>query len=140
MHCIIMLVTTVKFCIINSSRFLLHTISIGLVCCRLLYSDSPIRQVFFVIFFLGAQKKRITPQKCNPLNIFLLNYYVLASYLTIATDKILRARQLRQCHRSACMQLLRADADFRTKAKLIAISKACRSIDINSRRINSALE
>ena len=38
------------------------------------------------------------------------------------------------------MQLLRADADFRTKAKLIAISKACRSIDINSCRINSALE
>ncbi len=38
------------------------------------------------------------------------------------------------------MQLLRADANFRTKAKLVAISKAGGGVNINGRRIHRILK
>ena len=62
----------------------------------------------------------------------------LSSNLSIATNQIFGASQLRQGHGSASMELLGADANFRTKAKFVAVSEASGSIHIHRCCIHSS--
>ena len=72
------------------------------------------------------------------LFVFYLERNCLSSNLSIATNQIFGAGQLRQGHGSASMELLGTDADFRTKAKLVAVGEASGSIHIHRCRIHSS--
>lgn len=54
-----------------------------------------------------------------------VNFKQLMTNLPVADDLILDRRQLLQPHWPSGMQLLRADADLSSKAKLTAIRKPC---------------
>ena len=62
------------------------------------------------------------------------------AYLSFSVDKVFRTRQSIEPHRTTHMELLRADANLGAKAKLKAVGKACRSIHIDGRGIDTLLE
>ena len=64
----------------------------------------------------------------------------LRAHLSVAVDKPLVGGHLFQCHRAAGPQLLRADANLGTKAKLRTVGETRGCIDIDAGGINGLLE
>lgn len=69
-----------------------------------------------------------------------LKHMGLASDLALTDNEVLVRGQFRQSHWTSSMQLLRADANFRTKTELKTIGKTSRCVHVNCSRVNHRLE
>ncbi len=92
-----------------------------------------------VVQLISCTAKRHTYPFIHVTGIFQLHAFPsphLFPDLSTAVNNIFRCCHLFQPHRTAGMQLLCADADFRAEAKLPAIRETCRRIHIYCRRIH----